>query len=446
MLKTIRKATRTARRLLGVERGTALVAALGIMIAVTTFGIAITAGVSSNFGQSNRDQKVKRAFATAEAGVQEARYRMNMLQPTSSNPCVTLGSGTYVLTSAPGEGQWCSEETVTLGNGNTATYQISPYIIIGGVVTRSVVSTGTVNGVTRRIKATASANTGAPLFSPFAVASDGDLTMTGDANINGSVRSNGDINMTGNSTICGETASATPGPGHSVNLGPNSEVCGPTDPAESEFVLNQPDQGDAPTNNDNDRIDNGLDPGHGFNWNPGDRELSLDGNDTLNLTGHTYSFCKLTLSGHSQLTVEASAIVRIFIDSTANCGYSSPSTEQLSISGTASIVNTSQDPTHLQIYMMGGTESNPNKASLSGGASTTELVLYAPYTNLTISGNGSFTGAIVAKKVTFNGNGGTIGYDSRVETIDQTTIGVYRSQKLVECTPTNTGSTPDSGC
>lgn len=437
-----------AGKLARAERGTALVTAMGAMVAVSAFSVALTAGVATNTGQSRRDKDVKLALAASEAGVQEATYRLNMLQPSSDSPCVTLSGGTLVTTSAAEDG-WCNSETVDLGNGVTASYRISPYDSDGGMVTRGIVSTGSVRGRTRRVEVTTSANTGAPLFAPYAMSSNDVFSLSGNSNVTGAIRSNNNINMSGNARVCGAGAAATPGPGHTVNISGLAEVCGGnTTPATENFPVNPVDQGDAPSNNDNGRFF-AQDPKSptGVSWSPSTRQLSMSGNGTLNMGGHTYSLCKLALSGNSHLSIAASAEVRIFIDSASACGLTPSSVTQFSISGNGKITNLSGDPTHLQIYMVGGSPGSPNSASMSGNALvTTQLAFYAPYTNLSLSGNSSFNGAFVANRITMSGNSGGITYNDEVEDITAETIGVYQRQNYVECTPAPTGQTPDSGC
>ncbi len=436
-----------ANKLRVSERGIAIVTVMGALAATTAFGITITAAVVVFTQDTSRDRNVKRSIAASEAGVQEARYRMNMLQPTESSPCVTTGSGgTYALAQAPGPGEWCNAESINLGNDITASYQVGPYSINNGVVTRKVVSTATVSGVTRRVEATTSSNTGAPLFEPYAISSDQELQMKGNSKVSsGDVRGNRDIVLEGNASVC--PGSATPGPAYQVIInGDEAGVCGSTAPASTAFAMNPVDQGDAPTNNDNDRITSGQDPSSGINWVPDERELSLSGSDTLNLSGHTYSFCSLQISGgNAVLSIDAGATVRIYFDSTANCDYS-PGYEQLSITGQGWISNTSGDASKLQIYFVGGTPEEFNKAKICGGGGATAMAVYGPYTEFKLCGNGaSYSGAFAVGKMEMTGNS-EVTYDSGVESIVQGTVGVFRGHKFVECTSVNSGTEPDYGC
>ena len=440
--------THLANKLRVSERGIAMITVMGALAATTAFGIVVTAAVVVFTQDTSRDRNVKRSFAASEAGVQEARYRMNMLQPTESSPCVTTGSGgAYALAPAPGPGEWCNAESINLGNDITVSYQLSPYSIDNGVVTRRIVSTATVNGVSRRIEATTRANTGAPLFEPYAISSDQELWMHGGGVevLSGPVRGNRDIRVEGGAKICGPGAAATPGPNYEVIIGPGSEVCGSTEPASAAFAMNPVDQGDAPTNNDNERITNGQDAGCGLDcWDPDERELNMGGHDQLNLSGHTYSMCRMQISGQAMLSIDAGSTVRIFFDSTANCDYED-NFEQMSVTGNGRIDNLG-DASQLQLYFVGGTPEEFNKAKICGGAGTTAMAVYGPYTEFRLCGGGSsFDGAFAVGSMEMSGNS-KVSYAPGVESIVQGTVGVFRGHKFVECTSVNAGTEPDYGC
>ncbi len=425
------------------DHGSALVTVIGALIATMAFGLAVTAASTYFSRESSRDRSVKRALAASEAGIQEARYRMNMLQPTESSPCVTTDSGgEYVLTSAGADG-WCNAETIAMGSGNSSTYQISPYVVDNGVVTRKIVSTGTVNGVKRRIETTTSSNTGTPLFGSYAAQSDQLLELENNAEIYGAVRSNSDISLYNNAHIyCAETSGVTPGPGSEVIQRNNSSVCGSTDPASSLYTTTPVDQGDAPTNNDNNRFFEQDTTTGTVTFDA--RVLRMRNNATLTLSGHTYSICALDMENNSELIIAEGAVVRIYIDSTENCGYQHNAL-QFNLENNATIRNINEDSSYLQIYMMGGTPEQSNRAKIENNADVAEFVLYAPFTELTLDNNATITGAVVTRRVYLNNNS-RITYDPNSTSITESTTGVYQYQKFVECTPVNSGSGPGDDC
>ena len=54
-------------------------------------------------------------------------------------------------------------------------------------------------------------------------------------------------------------------------------------------------------------------------WSAGTRQLTIDHNSSLTLTGHMYSFCKLTLNSNSAIYIAAGQTVNIYFDSPEHC-------------------------------------------------------------------------------------------------------------------------------
>ncbi|HEX3693663.1 MAG TPA: hypothetical protein VHU13_09995, partial [Solirubrobacteraceae bacterium] len=100
------------RKLLATEDGVAMVVAmmvLFIVIALATAAITTTLTTNSS---TKRDNNVKAALAAAEAGVQTAIYRLNILHPEEGNKyCV--GPSTVEIASV--SGGYCKEGKETLG-------------------------------------------------------------------------------------------------------------------------------------------------------------------------------------------------------------------------------------------------------------------------------------------------------------------------------------------
>jgi hypothetical protein len=97
------------------------------------------------------------------------------------------------------------------------------------------------------------------------------------------------------------------------------------------------------------------------------------------------------------------------------------------------------------MYYLGGDSEAANKAKIAGNGYSFAATVYGPYTDVEIGGNGTLIGAVVAHYVDIHGNGG-VQYDAGVTGIGGSTLGVYRQEKFVECTPIAPGSEPDSGC
>ena len=113
--------------------------------------------------------------------------------------------------------------------------------------------------------------------------------------------------------------------GCTTQLNPSSVV-------QQDITLPPVNQGDAATHNDNVRITNAVatqrPDAEGSDQRqderrhagtPRTRQLAIDHNSSLTLTGQTYSFCKLTLSSNSALYIAAGQTVNIYFDSPEHC-------------------------------------------------------------------------------------------------------------------------------
>src|SRR5579875_1350589 len=166
--RRVREAARAARARLAQERGVALVAALSALLVILLLSAAAAAVSMQTNHYANRDYHNKNALEAAEAGLQVALYRLNMLQPADGN-CI----GDAVA--SPGTDGWCQSSTTTLGNGSSYQYYTTPVLAGGstcagytvsdssssvdGVSNRCITAVGTSNGVTARSQIRAAAFT-----------------------------------------------------------------------------------------------------------------------------------------------------------------------------------------------------------------------------------------------------------------------------------------------
>src|SRR3954468_8405617 len=235
------------------ERGVALPVALAILFLVAGLTtIAAKAGVVSNHF-SQRDRNSQRALAAANAGVEATVYQLNLLQPRSLE-CVIKNAATNTLEiAAPDSDGWCLNQTEDLGDGASYTARASSAVSLNTngqlLVQRKIVSTGTVNGVKRRVLLTSNAATGAPLFpANYAAVSLSSVDYGNSVFINGGIGSNGNITLRNTAEVCG---AATPAPGKTLTLANSATVCPgyPTSPASTNFVFAPVDQGTSATQN-----------------------------------------------------------------------------------------------------------------------------------------------------------------------------------------------------
>ncbi len=317
-------------RRLHEERGVALPVTISVLFMVAGLATVTARAAITSEHQSLRDRNVKAALAAANAGLEAALYRTNLMQPGSTqcaynNP----GNSTFQVGAVESDG-WCREQSEDLGNGAGFTMRVSgaQWLHANGqtLSRRSIVSTGTANGVRRRLMLQVNAATGEPVFPNGygGVSLDG-LTLPNTVQVDGGVGSNGNIYLRNSAQVCGKV---TAGPGKTVEVRNSAVICSGSDttPATESFNLQPVDQGNAPTDNDNFRIGNppatdSQDPCtdcSGIDWDPATRILRLRNNSTLTLGGGLYSFCGIEIENTAQLKVAVRPLgtgIRLFIDS-----------------------------------------------------------------------------------------------------------------------------------
>lgn len=211
----------------------------------------------------------------------------------------------------------------------------------------------------------------------------------------GSIASNGAIELSSSVIIRGD---ASPGPGETIQMSKGATVTGDTTPLEEEQDLPPPPYADflnaVGTNNNGSWTVKGK-----VNYDPVTMSLSAGSGTKITLTGGTYFFSELKLSGGAVLEIDGS--VKIYV------------TDEASLSG-GSLFNKTQQPINLQLYqypyaLPPGYTPTSNKASLSGGTGAA-FTMYAPTTSINVSGNGGIAGAIVAGSLYMKG-GAQVHYD-----------------------------------
>ena len=442
------------------DRGIALPVTVSVLFMVAGLAtITANAAISSEHS-TLRDRNAKQAFQAANAGIEAAMYRTNLMQP-GSQQCAykNPANGSLTVSGVQADG-WCAPQTEDLGNGQSYTMRISAgqslHVNGQSLVQRSIVSTGTGSGVRRRVLLRANAATGEPVFPQGygGVSLDG-ITLPNSVQVEGGVGSNGDIYMRNYAYVCGKV---TPGPGKTVEIRNSASVCptGDTTPAQQSFNLQPVDQGDAPTNNDNARIGSppqptGLDPCtdcDSIDWDPSTRILRLRNNSTLTLGGGTYSFCGIELEQTAQLKIAVRPLgtgTRVFIDSPDQCGGAG--TGSVHVRNSANVLNLNSDPTTFQLYVV-GSSSIATYVAFDGVDFPMDLVMavYAPYSTIRIKGDTHLSGAIASKAIDLQ-NSARITYHERIADITTgSPLRLYRPEHYLECTSVATSTTPDSGC
>jgi len=453
------------RSRLASERGFAVPTVL--LMTVAALGIASVGVMTSIQGQSGtvRDQGSKTALTVAESGVDQALlyYNRGVVPCTPTTP-----------------GGWCGPVTGMSVNGGAVSYWTrlgsgDDCEVGNEIECVEIVSMGTVDGVTRRVNVMASTvsteeSTGGGPFASAGVLSQETLTLDSNAIIHTGTATNGDIELKSNAKQCGQ---ASVGIGKKLSSAPNAGYY--SDPLcktkagtylQQELTLPPVNQGDAATNNDNGRFFakdlisgtasnvcwNGFTAAGKSSKNCGARELRIDSNTSLTLTGSVYSFCKLTMRSNTSIYV-ASPSVTIYFDSPQNCGYASPPT-QLDMDSNTRITPTSGNSAAVALLFV-GSETLQTKIQLDSNTTVNEacvqnFVIYAPRTDVDFDSNTKFCGAVAGKSVHLDSNAEVRSSSSSssftlpgVEIPE--TAAHYTPYRFVECSAVQS-STPDYGC
>ena len=453
------------RRRLASESGFAIPTVM--LMTVAALGMATVGVMASIQSQSGvvRDQGSKSAMGVAESGVEQALLHYNRGTP----PCEPSA-----------EGEWCGPVTGLSVNGGSVEY----WARIGSgescevgneVECVEIVSQGTVSGVTRRVDVFSSSlpdnqSPGGGPFSTAGVLSLEDISLDSNSAIHVGTATNGNMELRGNARQCGQVSV---GIGKELQLEQNAtyytdEECSSSasEYLQQELTLPPVDQGDAATNNDNDRFfEQDYVSGNkgsacwsgvkasGKAGSCGERELKVENNSAVTLGGTVYSMCKLTLLSNSALYIASGANVTIYFDSPENCGYSSATT-QLDLRSNARITSAGGEPISIAMLFV-GSETIPTKVQLNSNTSVEEscdqnFIVYAPRSEVDLDSNSKFCGAIAGKSVHLDSNSeiwsGTGSEDFMTnEDEPREAVAHYAPFRFVECSGASAGM-PDAGC
>jgi uncharacterized repeat protein (TIGR01451 family) len=122
-----------------------------------------------------------------------------------------------------------------------------------------------------------------------------------------------------------------------------------------------------------------------YTYDPVKGNLTVSGGGTATLAAGTYCFNNVTVSGGSTLAISGAVIINV--------------TGKFTDSG-GSLQNPSQIPSNLQVF---SSYTGSNGVTVSG-TSATYMAIYAPGTDVTVSGGSPFYGSLVGKTLTVSGN------------------------------------------
>lgn len=455
------------RASLASERGIAIPTTLLVLVIGLGFSTAaIVSSVNSQRG-SARDQDRKTAIAAADTGIDQAILRQNKIETTPSSPCLRPALSNGMLSLAPGPAEadgWCPAVSGSVGEA-TYTYRTYPVPPPAGdclrnavgqcVSAHNVVSTGSMDGVSRRVAVNTSAPTGVDVFGNNRAVGVESVTIGGESDVNVSTGTDGDLTIEENGTLCGD---GRHGPGKSVNFNNNGSQCTGYGIQELEQPVPLPNLSGVYASNSNLRLSDGSDTKTGnVIWDPDTKTLELHGNASLTLGGTQYLFCRLIMDGSSKLIMAKNAgvlgsdgtrHVELYFDSPENCGLGDGAV-QVSVTGTASIISTGYNPNAgvfdlAAIYMLGSDELDTYAIFNGTGNVDNEFLLYAPRTQVELGGTAEYVGPVAGLTLETYGTA-LITSQANMPNPDVDVVVLYKRERYVECTGAS-GTPPDANC
>jgi hypothetical protein len=455
---------------------------LGVML---TLAAAVFAQAVFLSDSTNKDDMSKRAFQAANAGLDVAVARLNLIAPVASR-CITTTA------QFPGTDGWCSATAwESVADHAEFSYQVSTAPIPGGSCAgepllaseRCVVSTGRALGAQRRVEARVAAlSEDMPIFQTTCVnpasptvdtcsgiVADREVHIQKEAIVTGGFGTNGRIKFDCSATVDGPVQLAP-----AVGRLPDC-LRGSILRRSSPFLLSRPDFRNpytlvnSATSNDNLKINTfPRSQGSKVPYDPVSRKLTLVDNQSLTLSSGVYNFCSMKIGKNARLSIAPGARVIMFLDMPEGTGESNRQgsacangTGTFESADESAIQTTSTNPADLQIYAWGSTKH------LAKGQthhmvrlplnSEYYAAIVAPYSWVRFSKfkrpsatsrQGTLHGGIIGRKVEirdnmhFNGSEVLI----TVGSTDVDLLSTYARIAWTECRPRNSSGNPDFGC
>jgi hypothetical protein len=457
------RSLRTSRTGLADQAGFAMpivVAVSAPLMLVAT--AAVTSGLNATTS-SNQSRQVKVSRQAADAGLELALFDLNNVIAGQALPCATRdAAGNYTMANYAAGG-WCPPVTQTLADGSTMQYQVSSEVTVPNTnpeqVVRRIVATGTYLGEQRRVYTELQATRGVVGFGIYGISAKDQITILNSASVGTAqnpvnVRTNGNIRMENNSYVCGDVI---PGPGKALTQIPPATICPgkSTAPATTQMQFDDfvAEHNAAWTTNDNSRLGCGGGPTKDVcsnpsmvKWDPDKRELIVENNAELTLSGNVYSLCRLNLKNNSRMfiaTRPAGTPIKFYFGSPSQCGGQ---TENVMIENSWGITNNNADPTTLQFFVRGAADTltRVNVKNNAANSAATPMMLYAPNSEVILENHAALMGGIVGKTVDLKNNV-RFNYDPNAATPTGSSALVYQPTQHRECTSQTTGA-PDGGC
>ena len=453
-----------------------------VLAAFSVVSIGVIASIRAQ-GGTVRDAREKSALTSAEAGVSQALLRYNGdFTPSSSQPCL-LPSGSFVGAAATQSGGWCAPVTGSDGGG-TYTYRVKPQPVTcpgsdPACGTIEIVSSGNFSGVARRVDVIAKSVSGQQVFLDAGVKTQNGIALDANSEIHSGSATGGDIVLASNAKQCGV---ASVGVGHQLTTAGNaayyqqtncSTQLNPASAGQQDITLPPVNQGDAATHNDNVRITNAVATNgpspkdlisgnkSDVTWSPTTRQLTVQNNSSLTLTGQTYSFCKLTLKSNSALYISAGLTANIYFDSPEHCDvppgtlpvddsrHPENGTTQMDLASNSRITSATGTPAKVAIFFV-GSQTRPTNLLMSSntqvaGSCVQNFIIYAPLTHIELNSNSQYCGALAGQSLHMDSNAQLYTDTDSQAFILPGTAPHYAVSRFVECSAAS-ATPPNTGC
>jgi hypothetical protein len=454
---------------LGDERGVAVVIAITTITVTGLLAAALISASTFFLHSSSRDASGKRALAAAQAGLNTGVYRLTRIgaSPSGSfaNNCITdkevawsstvphcpAATGYFNVTAASSSYYLTPEMNAPLTGMSTVATECGS----AGGGERCVTAVGTVNGITRRLQERV---TTLELFKIHGMVGLKGVKINSSASWSGpNFKVTSDTGSNGPITY-GENVSP-PGAPYGCFVGPlgSAPATCPTTPVPTITVpsVDTLPFGTTLTTNSNATILAG--------YTAGTRSLSVAAGATLTLAAGDYNFCFVTLGAGATLQAASGERVRIFVDSPSRTGSgcTGPTGGQFNagkLETATAKINPSTTAGQIEVYAYGTATPPANLASpppetcnndvtFNNGSSATSnnLYIYAPDSNVSIESNAYQYGAVVACQMTYWAQSASARWDYPPTGIRPTAGMGIVTGSFRECAPQYSGD-PESGC
>ena len=459
------------------EDGIALIVSLGVLTLVAIIATTALANSLLFAGDSNRNAGSTRALSVAEAGLQQARYRLNKYAPLN-NECLLMDNSKPAASGGECPGV-LGQTPFDLGNRSSYIYWVTDTgqgAQCGGQsggLDRCIVSIGRADGQQRRVAIRATTTSGKNLF-PNGITATKNFSIRGGASITGTIGTDtSPITFLGNShntTITGGCNVTYPPPY------PANDPCTYTQTTPS--CPPSPDHTFAACEDSVDTMDFPASKVSNSNNTPGKvsclpgcynagatsatfptgdlRALVVPNQGTVVLQSGDYNFCSITLGNGVNLALATPTTkVRIFIDSAARStpdkGCSDATVPDpanyspITLGNNASFNAGNPDASTMFFFIYGRGPAGSCTADFQNSP-VTNIALVAPNCDVLTNNGGTWFGAIFARSFDAN-NSFTFVYDPHTAPPPPGSGGFYQRKFWTECksVPPNAND-PESGC